>query len=141
MKKIIALRGRADTGKSSTIRNVYEILQKKYPDAQFVASNKGNKVDVSGVLTINDVKVGIEAWGDPNGQLKVSLQFFVEIDCRVIVCATRTRGSTVDAVNALKKHDYEVSWKQQIVYPDAPIQKRGNLEMANNIVEEVIGLL
>ena len=72
MKKIIALRGVKDVGKSSTLRKTYELLKKKYPNCQCVEHHI-DRVDIKVVITINGVKIGIESQGDPNSRLLVSL--------------------------------------------------------------------
>ena len=58
-------------GKTSTIRKVYEILRKKFPNAQFDGVDEIG-LDVSGVLAIRTAKVGLEGAGDPNGSLPVN---------------------------------------------------------------------
>lgn len=134
-KKVIVLWGKADTGKSGTILKIYKLLKSKYKDATSESKIVGEDVRV--ILTINGIKVGIESQGDPGGRLLKSLKSFVKVNCRVIICATRTRGQTVDAVNNLKQHGYEIIWHQQDVKQNTTEQDSNNLKMANTIVREV----
>ena len=139
-KKVFALRGIANVGKSDTVKKAYNLLTSKYKNATKEHEKLG--VDIRSVLTINGAKIGIESQGDPNGRLEKSLSLFIEVGCKVIICATRTRGQTVNAVNKLKQ-SYELVWLQQDDKSDAPEQEANNLAMAKKIVEEaekVIGV-
>mgnify|MGYP001590677526 CR=1 FL=1 len=131
--KIIALRGVSNVGKSTTIKKVYDLLTAKYKDATSEPPFLG--VDIRVVLTINGIKIGIESQGDPSGRLEESLSLFVKVGCKVIICATRTRGQTVDAVDNLKQN-YEIVWLQQEYKANASEQEANNLAMAKKIIME-----
>jgi hypothetical protein len=136
-KKIIALQGVSNVGKSETIKNAYELLRAKYLNATILIEEI-YKVDITVILIIKNVKIGIESQGDPNGRLvRESLARFVRQTCQIIICDTRKYGQTVDAVNKLRqKHEYEVVWLQQgKAEPSA--QHASNLEMAKRIIREV----
>jgi hypothetical protein len=122
-KTIIAGRGVANTGKSATIKIVYSLLKELYPTAIIEELHMG--VDLTVVMTIDDLKVGMESQGDPNSRLFNSLDHFVKIGCKVIVCATRSRGATVEAVNSLAG-DFLVEW-----FPKVSISSASNHEAAN----------
>jgi Cdc6-like AAA superfamily ATPase len=136
MKKVIVLKGIRNVGKSQTIKKVYKLLLKSYPSAKIQEKFIG--VDIRVVLTINGTKIGIESQGDPgiNGRLKKSLDYFVELNCQIIICATRTYGQTVDAVNKLKD-SYGITWIDQTVERRPFEQGNSNVLVAKNIVEEV----
>lgn len=133
-KKVIALRGVANVGKSITIKKVYELLTSKYTSA--TREDEILSRDVRAVLTIKGLKIGIESQGDPGGRLEESLLLFTKVGCTVIVCATRTRGQTFDAVNKLEP-TYEVVWLQQDMKSSGSEQEATNLAMASRIVREV----
>ena len=134
-KEVIALRGIGNPGKSQTIRKVYDLLKLRHKNVKEEHESIG-KVDIRVVLTINGAKIGIESQGDPGSRLQKSLSLFVKLQCTVIVCATRTRGQTVNAVERLNQ-DYELLWLQQDVRPIASEQEASNNAMAQRIVEEV----
>lgn len=134
-KKVIALRGVAKIGKSRTIKRVYDLLKSKYKSATR-EYEKISATDVRVVLTINGAKIGIESQGDPGGRLEESLSLFVKVACTVIICATRTRGQTVDAVDKLQP-SYEVVWLQQNVKSIASEQEASNDAMAKRILGDV----
>lgn len=110
MKRIIALWGTSNRGKSAIINKVYKKVKTKYPEA--IINEIVIGIDIKVVIEIDNKKVGIESQGDPSSRLPDSIKYFVEIGCDVIICATRTRGMTVDAVNA-QKGRYEISWLKQ----------------------------
>jgi len=133
LKKAIALKGVARIGKSQTIRTVDELLRVKYPDA-IVEHEYRTKVEVRVVLSINGVKIGIETTGENIKRINESFDLFVNLGCEVIICATRTSGKTVMAVNALP--GYDVVWLEQQAQSNPIERVLGNLAMARQIVEE-----
>ncbi|HKY28772.1 MAG TPA: hypothetical protein VJM12_12605 [Pyrinomonadaceae bacterium] len=136
MRIVFALRGKSKLGKSPTIRTVVEMLTEKCPDAS-IEHNHTTKRDVRLVLTINNLKIGVESQGGPN--LKESLDLFVRIGCDVIICATKTSGATVDAVNALQ--GFDVHWLEQREQSKPHEQVLRSLIMAREIVERVEELI
>lgn len=114
MKQIFGLYGTSNVGKSETIKNVYRKLTEKYPDFIFQKDFKqiiADKGDICVIIIINGKIIGIEGQGDPNSSSRIfiSLPIFVKFNCDIILCATRTRGATVDEVEKLKSA-YEVKW-------------------------------
>jgi len=97
MANLYALQGRGKTGKTSTLKEVFNLLSQKYPLA--VTEVIRQTSDIKIIMLINGIKVGIESEGDPNGRLEESLHDFVQSNCNVIFCAVRTRGMTVGWVN------------------------------------------
>lgn len=136
-------------GKSRTLKIVCEQLIKKYPDCQAVDPKTGDdikkaikagypKIDIRVVIIINGVKAGIESQGDPGkkkSRLFPSLKLFVKIGCKVIICATRTGGETVTAVNRLQ-NNYEISWIEKCELRKA-MHEKDNLEKAAEIIRQV----
>lgn len=107
-KTVFANSGTADQGKSSTIIEIFNLLNKKYRNSiEIIFSSEW---DITAVVTIGKIKIGIESQGDPNSRLLNSLKYFVKINCDIIICSTRTSGTTVDAVNALNKRGYNIVW-------------------------------
>ena len=74
-KKVFALRGIANVGKSDTVKKAYNLLTSKYKNSTNEHEKLG--VDIRSVLTINGAKIGIESQGDPNGRLEESLSFYI----------------------------------------------------------------
>jgi hypothetical protein len=108
MKTLLALRGASNRGKSASLCMLIEMIRAAYPDATF--DERRFKVDITLVATINGMKIGIETQGDPNSRLAKSLELFIKIKCKVIVCACRSYGQTVDMVRAAEASGYYVKW-------------------------------
>ena len=127
MKKVFALKGRRNIGKSQTIRTVDELLRAKYPGVS-VEHEHRTRAELGVVLSLNGVKIGVES------STKAGLDLFASLGCDVIICPTRTTGQTVNAVNALP--GYEVIWLEQRPQSMPFEQVLSNLAMARHIVEE-----
>lgn len=133
MKKIIALRGAGDTGKTNTLRIVHEALSSISESS--IEEYAADGVDLRDVFTINGFKVGIETQGDPGSRLSSSLELFVRAGCELIVCATRTRGETIELVNKLSPL-YHVSWRGQSSLSEASLRDESNQAIAKLIIKE-----
>lgn len=131
---VIAVRGSANRGKTTSIQLAYSLLRDLYPAAEVEELNIGS--DITVVITINGVKVGIESRGDPNSRLFESLNHFVRIGCKVIVCSTRSRGSTVEAVKALDEK-YHVEWYSKHAASSERGQTADNHSFAQQIAKAV----
>lgn len=137
LKNAISLRGTSKTGKSQTIRTFVELLTAKYPDSTSQHEHR-TKTDIRVVLSVNRLKIGVESRGD---RLIESLDLFVKSGCDVIVCATRTKGRTNDAVSALQSQEYDVHPLEQPTRTQPHEQVLRSLVMAREIVEQVTALI
>jgi len=113
-KTIIALRGKADIGKTSTLKEVYKLLKDNYTIEIETENTNHNtpKADIKVIFKIKGIRIGIASQGDPGYGLEKSLEEFARKDCTIIICATRTRGKTYNAVEA-QKPLYKVIWNTQ----------------------------
>ena len=62
-----------------------------------------------------------------------SLKVFVDIGCKVIICATRTRGQTVEEVHALAD-EYDVKWLEKSRPADKDERDAANRATAREIL-------
>lgn len=138
MKNIVfTLQGITNVGKSQTIKKAYELIIKIYPNSQQEEVINGPNIEIRAIVTINGIKIGIESQGDPNSRLISSLSLFSEKKCHVIICATRTRGATVKAVNNLQPV-YEIVWiNREKGITDSISQNRSNVKMAKILLSKV----
>ncbi len=132
--KIIAVWGTSNTGKTETIKKVYELRLKKYPAAKEEPFRM--RVDIKVVITIDGIKIGIESQGDPNGRLDDSLKCFVKKGCNLIICATRTSGMTVNFVQEYEP-PYTIKWREKLSTDKRENQRRANGDMARKIMSDV----
>jgi hypothetical protein len=134
MKTVIALYGPANTGKSSTVKKVYELLKAKYPNAP--VTHEIIHHDVRAIIKINGHSIGIESQGDPGSRIFTSISLFVQEECDIIVCATRTRGQTVEVIENLKPQ-YCVNWVQKLREPNEAQHEQINKALASDILKQV----
>lgn len=136
MRKIYALKGIADTGKSATIKILYDKLKAKYSD--FEISDKYTPIDgadISVVLEINGKIVAIESQGDPNSRILDSLPKFVAIPADIIICVSRTRGATLDVVKQ-QQENYEIIWIDKKTSTKGDNSNKEKYTEANNKVAD-----
>lgn len=121
-KTIIAVWGNANTGKSSTIKLVFDIFNTIY-QGQISVIDDGplNTHDITKVFKCKNYIVGIESQGDPNSNIFSSLPMFVDKKCDLIICATRTKGDTVRIVEDIEdKNKYDVIWLSNLFSGQKP---------------------
>lgn len=77
-KLIIANTGIGNQGKSSSIKEVYNLLVSRYPDnVQIIHPVESG--DVKAIVDVKGVRIGIESQGDPNSRMFQSLQDFLKV--------------------------------------------------------------
>jgi hypothetical protein len=126
MKTIVCMWGRGNQGKTEVIRKLAEKFAKKYETTENVPCTG----DVSLMVTVNGKKCGLESCGDPDTSLFERLKEWAKKSCDVIVCASRSRGSTADAVALIaEKYHYRIIWTTPYLSDD-------NLEQLNCLKAE-----
>ncbi len=110
-KTVIANWGIGKQGKTSTIKNLFQIIMRNDPSAT-LNGPMPTTYDIRIIITLsNGIKVGIETAGDPGSPLENSLKEFASNHCELIICCTRTDGATVRAVESLfTNHGYDTIW-------------------------------
>lgn len=107
-KTILCLFGPANTGKTSSIRRVDEILQSygaKLVKVLFDENDFGKE------YLFRDHKVGILSLGDPGSAQSEYLNQLAADECDVIICASRSKGATCVAVSqVVSQNNYELYW-------------------------------
>jgi hypothetical protein len=107
MKTIICIWGSRNRGKTETIRELAKLLVEKYDAKQDVPSTGDFSLEVNA----NGKRCGLESSGDPDSDLFNRLKKWAKDSCDVIICASRTRGSTVTDVDSIaKKYHYKLIW-------------------------------
>ncbi|MEQ4672173.1 hypothetical protein AB7W30_19390 [Providencia manganoxydans] len=108
---LLALSGPSNSGKTTTIKMVYELLLKHFKNEGKIINvhdclSKRATSDIKRILTIGEFKIGIESQGDPvshdkkHHRLRDSLPFFDKEGCHLIICTSRTKGQTVEYIKA-----------------------------------------
>jgi hypothetical protein len=138
MKTVIALSGPPDTGKSATVKKVYELLKAKHPNAPVTHEIVNH--DVRAIININGHSIGIESQGDPGSRIFTSISLFAREECEFIVCATRTRGQTVEVIENLKSQ-YNIKWIQKLRESNKAQHEQINNALASDIFKQIQTLI
>lgn len=140
MKNVIAVKGISNVGKTSSIVKAYERLIAKHPSAKVEKIPGGNRNEISAIVTIGKIKIGIESQGDPGQRLPNSIQEFVNRGCQIILCTTRTRGGTVDLIKSLEP-PYKIAWLLKEKSKSTSEIDTDNSKMAKDIFKLVDNLM
>lgn len=89
MSKITALQGKANSGKSTTIKLLPDILQQN-GYSQVSGAFKSFGGDILDVFENGHMRVGITSSGDNYDQVYEKLQILVAAGCDICICACRT---------------------------------------------------
>jgi phenylalanyl-tRNA synthetase beta subunit len=108
MKTIIVVRGTAGVGKTSVIKEVYNVL-KSTPRCKIINGPPSEEKDIEVTLKYYSKLIGISSMGDPNSDLFNRLKAHAKNNCEVILTASRTSRSTVNDVEDIaRKNGYQI---------------------------------
>lgn len=96
---VIVLQGKGEMGKSTTLYYLIQALKNKKPYDDF------DRYDKCDVIYYKDKKIGVTTSGDNKDKLKRDIEKNLPENCDIIVCAARTKGSSVDYINDHFKKD------------------------------------
>lgn len=101
MKKqtVIVLQGKGEMGKSTTLYYLIQALKNKKTYDDF------DRYDKCDVIYYKDKKIGVTTSGDNKDKLKRAIENNLPENCDIIVCAARTKGSSVDYIKDHFKKD------------------------------------
>lgn len=107
-KTIFVVRASGGKGKTDTLRAAASHLLSSHPyyiPVIGAASTVPPTGDFRIVVGINQKIVAIESQGDPHTQLRDRLEELVQrFKADIILCSTRSKGDTIDAVDAIKNN-------------------------------------
>lgn len=125
-KTILVVKASGSRGKTNALRAAANCLlssNRNYTPVDGADSTVPPEGDFRIVVDINHKIVAVESKGDPHTQLRERLEMLVhKFKADIILCSTRTKGDTVDAVEAIKNtygfeiittSTYQVSRHQQ----------------------------
>jgi hypothetical protein len=149
-KTIIAVYGRANEGKSETIKKTCELLILNFPNAvpnPLVVNYNG---DILVTVQLGNYKIGFESQGDPKSRMihedTIRKLADKKIDPNlggfdIIICATRTSGETVDKVDVIaNQYSYNTLWKSSYYTPNLNRDVL-NKKAAEEIIELITALI
>ena len=124
--KIIVLWGKHDSGKTTTIKFLRDILLKRGVNETKIV----DEYDFISVFYFQDKKVGVISGGDTKEILTGN---FGELpnDCDIIICPSRTKGGTVQYLEELVFSQKDLIWVKK-----AEIKNNGkySVEKEENII-------
>lgn len=115
MKTVLAIWHSGNKGKTESLREFANLLLTSNPSFTPIfpiTALVPTTGDFRLVVQINGKIIGIESQGDPKTKLQNRLLDLVDnFKCEVILCSSRTRGETVEAVNNLHyTRGFDIIW-------------------------------
>ncbi|MEN8904529.1 MAG: hypothetical protein ABF289_01070 [Clostridiales bacterium] len=114
MNLAIILKGTKGTGKTTTIKIVYDLIKSTYKNISITKIDR-YIIDIAYIITIDKLKIGILSQGDIDDtrarkRVHRTLKKFFENNCDVILCVSRTDRSkhTQDLLNILTINNFEI---------------------------------
>ena len=115
-KNLICVRGAGDTGKTTALRKIMSVLiEKGATVVEWIEPTNCDERTVNGdftaILEYKSLKIGFKTQCDPTFEERViqAIKQFIEVDCDLVLCASRTRGGTCAAV-AMFDEAYDINW-------------------------------
>lgn len=122
MKTVICIWGTEHIGKTTLIHTVFDTLNLSgTPPLQTWGD------DMLAILNIQGKTVGFASMGDPGSNQADCLQRLATNNCEVILCASRTKGQTVNTVGNLSAQGYRIIWASPFSSGDMPVFPLNNL--------------
>ena len=129
MKTIICFYGGAGIGKTSSILAVWNRLNLNNQSPLHQSAD-----DICAVVPFCNSTVGIASQGDPCSAQDEWLEELMNLGCEIIVCASRTKGSTVDAVeDVAQRGEYVTIWFSPFYSADSV-----NTNVLNNLTADAV---
>lgn len=127
---LYALQGVAQRGKTTTLKDLIDILKQHYPNANPIV-NTAHGDDMTVILkNLKGHTVGIETAGDTKDILDASFKVFAAQNCDIIFCACRTKQGTVVAVNGMNP-PYNIHFVKKVVEQNSTLQPVKNRQQAD----------
>lgn len=158
MKKIIVLIGKADSGKTATLRRlIYELAGENRENLQdlpeghryptFISQRNIDKLEthkgdicvkVKVKVEYEDITIGISSAGDSVGQIESKFELLKE--CDVFICASRAGGGTSEYIEKLAaKYSLTAIYKVRCIKEGDAAAERQRLEEA--AIEDIKNVL
>jgi len=150
--KIIIIKGKMNSGKTTTAGLVYsELLKIAEPKHTFKGKNvttnslqynsAGNLKDFTAVLVIGNTTVGIISAGDIAKDLKVQIEIMISLNIDILICCTRSvnrSGSAYRMVMENYSKEHEIIKELSPQYIKDATQK---YDVKKRMVGEIVNLV
>lgn len=135
IKVIIALQGKGDTGKTTTLKMLIEIIKQ---NGHVVTTLKQYKKDIVIVAEINGKNIGVTTRGDFKSYLATDFAEFEKWSCGLCVCACRCKGDTVDFLKEQSKGNTLIYHGEWYIEPKECTDLASDIEKANTYQAQII---
>ncbi len=129
LQQIIVLQGGASKGKTSCLNNLIDLL-KQYEEKIYtkVATERAN--DHRRIFVYQETRIAITTYGDPPEKyLKKNIEFAEVNQCSILITASRSRGVTVDVIEAYRLEHTNVT----ITFVAKEIVSKGNESLQDEV--------
>lgn len=109
MKKIIAVKGKSNTGKTTSIKKIHEWIRKNYA-VKIIIPNTWTGDDIKTIIEVDGFKLGICSAGDLGLSVKSYMDEFDKNHCDLIICACRTKGQTFKVIQGYWSKGYLINY-------------------------------
>lgn len=138
--KIIVLNGKANCGKTSALKKLYEKLVANKLFSQIYFQREG-LYDLSAIFEYDVKKIGITTLGDGETELKNAFDIFIKENCDLVVCASRSRDTKNGAVRYIKSLNADLIWYKKKAYIEQWLAKynaNAEIDEINDIQAKVL---
>ena len=139
MVKMFVLQGVHDSGKTSTLTLLNELLRKKYPNIEGnpKCSTRGKYKDFQVIytLTVNgkELRIGIKTDGDNGDAVYGDVGSLVDDECNIIFCTCRSYGGTVEAIESFSK-EADITFVKKTREADESKRRKANTADAQKLL-------
>lgn len=146
---IIALRGKAGCGKTTTIGLVQDHLNGRVEEPRFVRiyheefgrRRKGRRKDFHAIFQFKEIKIGISSFGDRAIEVENAVKKFIAQGCQIIVCACHPpRSKTVQELKDWEAKGWIVSYVEKSVSTNEGDEDTFNERDATEIAQLIMTL-
>jgi hypothetical protein len=142
MNTIIALRGRGNSGKSTTIRLLHDLLlQNGY---QLVKSNFNTAGgDFIAVFSKNGKLIGVTSSSDTYDLVHARLEELINESCNICVCACRTFDRIPPGTNAaiIEFNNYQNQFVEKMIDENGITQTATNMGDVNRLLSIIENMI
>ena len=128
MAKIIVIVGTGDSGKTTSIKKLYEKL------GGTISQDTKDVGNDSAILEYNGKKIGFASMGDFKEVFRINIEILLKRGCDVIIVACRSKGATQDVIlEQYNSHEVYCIWKPHT--DDISIQNKINIYTQDQILK------
>ena len=135
MEKIIALQGRAQCGKTSTLNLLIDLLEVATKGCAMPTPHTGERREI---FVINGKIVGVTTPGDADWIVQDNCDFFTANNCDIAISATRTKGGTHQVLDGFAaSHGLTVKYESKNIAPTKGLEVQTNLAQAQELLKMI----